>query len=63
VADVFNWLGGTTRPAISEESVGLGSCGKVLTVLVSSQIGQKDNSDDEESEDDVIERWTPRFRR
>jgi len=48
VADVINWLGGTTRPAISEESVGLGSCGKVLTVLVSSQIGQKDNSDDEE---------------
>jgi hypothetical protein len=62
--DVRDWLGGTTRADVSEESVGLGTYGKVLTVLVSSAIGQDDNSDDdEESEDDVIERWTPRFRR
>ncbi|AWB22589.1 ImmA/IrrE family metallo-endopeptidase [Methylobacterium currus] len=61
--DVRDWLGGTTRAAISEESVGLGSYGKVLTVLVSSQIGQDDDSDDEEREEDVIERWTPRFSR
>jgi hypothetical protein len=62
-ADVRGWLGGTTRAAISEESLGLGSYGKVLTVLVSSQIGQEDDSDDEENDEDVIECWTPRFRR
>jgi len=62
--DVRDWLGGTTRAAISEESVGLGSYGKVLTVLFSSQINQDENADDdEEREEDVIERWTPRFRR
>ena len=62
--DVRDWLGGTTRADISEESVGLGTYGKVLTVLVSSTIGCEDNEDDhEEDEESVIERWTPRFRR
>ncbi|MER8948076.1 ImmA/IrrE family metallo-endopeptidase [Mesorhizobium sp. M0809] len=63
--DVRDWLGGLTRAEISEESVGLGQYGKVLTVLVSSKIGQDDerNDDDEEDDDSVIERWTPRFHR
>jgi hypothetical protein len=62
--DVRDWLGGTTRAEISEESVGLGAYGKVLTILSSSAIGQEDEpEDEEESEEDVIERWTPRFRR
>jgi hypothetical protein len=62
-ADVRDWLGGTTRAAISEESVGLGQYGKVLTVLVSSAIGQDNEPDEVEDEEDLIERWTPRFRR
>ncbi|WAX96886.1 ImmA/IrrE family metallo-endopeptidase [Aminobacter sp. NyZ550] len=61
--DVRDWLGGMTRAEISEESVGLGQYGKVLTVLVSSKIGQDDEPDDDAEEDDLIERWTPRFRR
>lgn len=62
--DVRDWLGGTTKAEVSEESVGLGAYGKVLTVLVSPSIGQEeDPEEDEESDDDVIERWTPRFRR
>ena len=62
--DVRDWLGGNTRADISEESVGLGTYGKVLTVLVSSTIGREDDEDDhEEDEQSVIERWTPRSRR
>ena len=61
--DVRDWLGGTTRAAVSEESVGLGRYGKVLTVLVSSRIGQNEDLDDDDDEDDLVESWTPRFRR
>lgn len=62
--DVRDWLGGTTKAEIYEESIGLGPYGKVLTVLVSSAIGQIEDTDDgEEDENSVIERWTPRFRR
>ncbi|MGR9398096.1 ImmA/IrrE family metallo-endopeptidase (plasmid) [Rhizobium leguminosarum] len=61
--DVRDWLGGMTRAEISEESIGLGQYGKVLTILVSSKIGQDDEPDKDEEEEDLIERWTPRFRR
>jgi len=61
--DVRDWLGGTTSAAVSEESVGLGRYGKVLTVLVSNKIGQQTDSDEEDNEEDLIERWTPQFRR
>lgn len=61
--DVRDWLGGTTRAAVSEEAIGLGRYGKVLTVLVSTAIGQEESPDDDDAEDDLIESWTPRFRR
>lgn len=61
--DVRDWLGGTTKGAISEESIGLGAYGKVLTVLVSSTIGQDETPEDDEEDADLIESWTPRFRR
>ena len=62
--DVRDWLGGTTRAAITEESIGLGRYGKVLTVLSSNSIGQEDESEDgEDDEDSLVESWTPRFRR
>ena len=60
--DVRDWLGGMTRAEVSEESMGLGNYGKVLTLLVSPSIGQEGDPDDED-DDEVIERWTPRFRR
>lgn len=62
--DVRDWLGGTTRAAVWEESVGLGRYEKILTVLSSKSIGQDDDSDDSEhDEDSLVESWTPRFRR
>jgi hypothetical protein len=63
VVDVRDWLGGTTKAEVSEETIGLGRYGKVLTVLASSSIGQNDEPDEsaDENEDEVVERWTPRF--
>ncbi|QAY96413.1 hypothetical protein CWB41_12295 [Methylovirgula ligni] len=61
-ADVRDWLGGTTKAAVSEESVGLGGYGKILTVLSSDVIGREEEDEAEADEDDLIERWTLRFR-
>ncbi|MGK9086146.1 ImmA/IrrE family metallo-endopeptidase [Brucella intermedia] len=62
--DVRDWLGGTTRATVTEETVSLGSYGKVLTVLTSTTIGQNnDRDDDEDDEESLIESWTPRFRK
>lgn len=62
--DVRDWLGGSTRAVVSEETVGLGAYGKVLTVLTSQTIGQDSGPDqDEDDEESLIESWTPRFRR
>jgi len=61
--DVRDWLGGTTRAEVSEESIGLGQYGKALTILASSTIGQEYEPDEDEDDEDMIERWTPRFRR
>ena len=60
--DVRDWLGGTTKLVISEESVGLGGYGKILTILSSGAIGCEEEDNGEEDQDDLIERWTPRFR-
>jgi hypothetical protein len=61
--DVTDWLGGAKRAPVTEASVGLGQYGKVLTVLVSTSIGPADEPDEDEEEEDLVERWTPRFRR
>lgn len=62
--DVADWLGGTKSALVTEEVVGLGRYGKTLTVLSSEKIGRESNSDDDDdNEDDLVERWTPRFRR
>ncbi len=61
--DLRNWLGGTTELIVSEESVGLGRYGKVLTVLTSSELCEDEYSDDDLDEIDLVESWTPRFRR
>jgi predicted transcriptional regulator len=60
--DVMDWLGGTRSVVVTEEVVGLGRYGKTLTVLSSESIGHETDEDDEEDED-LIESWTPRFRR
>lgn len=61
--DVREWLGGLTRETVKEESIGLGTYGKVLTVLTSPKIGQEPEPDEEDEQQELIESWTPRFRR
>ena len=49
---------------IAEEVVGLGRYGKTLTILSSTRIGREDDDiDDDEDDNQIADRWTPRFRR
>jgi hypothetical protein len=62
--DVMDWLGGSRSALATEEVVGLGRYGKTLTVLSLARIGHEDDGlDDEEDDNQIAERWTPRFRR
>jgi hypothetical protein len=57
----MDWLGGTRSAIAIEEVVGLGRYCKTLTVLSWSAIGHEEDGDDDDEE--LAERWTPRFRR
>jgi len=63
--DIMDWLGGSRSAQATEEVIGLGGYGKTLTVLTCPSIVDETYRDeeDEEDEDDLIERWTPHFRR
>jgi hypothetical protein len=58
----MDWLGGTRSAIVTEEVVGLGRYGKILTVLSSTAIGHEDDGGDDD-DDAIAESWTPRFRR
>ncbi len=60
--DVREWLGGSTREPVTEESLGLGAYGKVLTILTSTKIGQELEPDEDDEQQELIESWTPRFK-
>ena len=51
---------GVTLTGISEDVVGLGRCGKTLTVLYDIDLPEPE---DEEDEERLIDSWTPRFKR
>jgi hypothetical protein len=61
--DVLDWLGGKRSVSVMEEVVGLGRYGKTLTVLSSPSIGHEAYADEGDDEDELIEIWTPRFRK
>ncbi|MFX6258655.1 hypothetical protein ABTF80_21615, partial [Acinetobacter baumannii] len=61
--DVLDWLGGRRSSIVTEEVIGLGSYGKTLTVLSSRSIGNETYLEEGDDEDDLIERWTPRFKK
>jgi hypothetical protein len=58
--DATDWLGGTKSARVSEEVLGLGRYGKVLTLLHSSDIGLENESDEEHEVEELRESWTPR---
>jgi hypothetical protein len=63
--DVMDWFGGTRSAIVTEEVVGLGRYGKTLTILSSLRIGHEEDGldDDDNDDEEIVERWTPRFRR
>ncbi len=56
--ELRDWFGGNRSIPATEELVGLGSYGKTLTILSCDVF-----ADDEDEDEDLEERWTPRFRR
>jgi hypothetical protein len=62
--DIMDWLGGTRSVRATEEVIGLGGYGKTLTVLTCpSLLDETYQEEDGEDEEDLADRWTPRFRR
>jgi hypothetical protein len=58
----MNWLGGARSVPAIEEVIGLGRYGKTLTALTCRSIGDETYGEDEDSEEDLVRQWTPRFR-
>ena len=56
--DLRRWLGGHRALRATEETIGLGSYGRVLTVLTTDIL-----PDEEDEEGGMEERWIPRLRR
>ena len=63
--DLMDWFDGESSHVISEEVIGLGTYGKILTVLYSRRItaASEGLEDEEEDEDKLLDSWTPRFHR
>lgn len=61
--EIATWLGGQGTLAAWEEVVGLGSYGRVLTVLTCPDLVDKDDFEEQDSDEALEESWTPRFRR
>lgn len=62
--DIMDWLGGSRSARATEQVVGLGNYGKTLTVITCPSVEDETyGDDDEEDEEDLTRRWTPRFHR
>lgn len=62
--DIMDWLGGTKSARATEQVIGLGGYGKTLTVLTCPSVRDETFEEDEGDDDEnLAERWTPRFRR
>ncbi len=61
--DVSIWLGGDRSVMGREEVLGLGAYGKTLTILTFTVRDETYGDDGEGEEEDLVEHWTPRFRR
>lgn len=63
-ADLMDWFDCPKSHVVSEDVIGLGTYGKTLTVLYSARLTAEAEGLDEEDEDENLEeKWTPRFRR
>lgn len=59
-----DWMGSDARYAIKEEVVGLGQCGRTLTILTCERLSARPEQEpDEDDEEALIDSWTARFGR
>ena len=58
-SNIQDWFGGRRSLEMNEDMIGLGNYGKTLTVLYGIDLPDED----EASDDDLIESYTPSFRR
>lgn len=62
--DLSDWFDCPASHTVTEDVIGLGSYGKVLTIIYSSRLSNEaEGCDDEESDGEIEERWTPKFHR
>ena len=62
--DITDWFGGQPSTEAREEVVHLGSYGRLLTVLTCPELLDEGLMEEDEDSDEALEeRWTPRFRR
>ncbi len=59
-ATLLDWFDSDLQYALYEEVIGLGTYGKSLTVLTLDNLPDQEEIDEE---DELIESWTPRFKR
>lgn len=64
--DLQDWLSGDRSIPASEEFIGLGRYGKTLTVVSCPSVKEDayfDETEDELSDEEMMDRWVPKFRR
>jgi hypothetical protein len=62
--DILDWLGGARSVRAREQVVGLGRYGKTLTLLTCPSVQDETYREvDGDDDEDLVERWTPRFRK
>ncbi len=62
--DLMDWMESPASHVVREDVAGLGAYGKVLTILFSRRLTvMYEEIEDDEDDSELIERWTPRFRR
>jgi hypothetical protein len=59
-SELQDWIGGRHQLEMTEEVVGLGDYGKTLTVLTAVEAVDMESLEEEE---ELVESWTPRFKR
>jgi predicted transcriptional regulator len=58
-----DWMGGERVYRVREDVLGLGQYGRTLTVLTCDGLSAEKESEYDNEDDELIESWTPKFRR
>ena len=61
--EIATWLGGQGSVVAREEVIGLGNYGRVLTVLTCPDLVDESYVEEQDSDEALMESWTPKFRR